>query len=230
MSCPSPEQVFWSSHYLRHTRRRQAHLASLGLDLSSKRVLEVGAGIGDHTEFFLERDCSVISTEPRGENLVLLRNRYPGLDVRSLDLNQPPAESIDVDVVYCYGTLYHLESPAEAITWMSSCARELLLLETCLHPGEEPELHTFDDPPGPEYAVNRRGCRPTRSWVRRELSRGFPHVYSTITQPLHEEFPLDWSGLELEREPLLRAVFVASRGPLNCRALTRSIPTRHIRH
>jgi len=50
---------------------------------------EVGAGIGDHTSFFLDRGCSVITTEGRPENLELLRQRYPQLDVRLLDLDNP---------------------------------------------------------------------------------------------------------------------------------------------
>src|SRR5882762_5851252 len=63
--------VFHSLHYVRHNARRQEHLASLGLALQGRRVLEVGAGIGDHTTFFLDRGCSVLSVEPRLENCEL---------------------------------------------------------------------------------------------------------------------------------------------------------------
>lgn len=46
---PTAERHFHSIFYLRHNARRQEHLATLGLDLGNKSVLEVGAGIGDHT-------------------------------------------------------------------------------------------------------------------------------------------------------------------------------------
>ena len=62
------EKSFRGGHYQRHNARRLEHLASLRLDLAGKRVLEVGAGIGDHTTFFLDRDCTVVATEPRPEN------------------------------------------------------------------------------------------------------------------------------------------------------------------
>src|SRR5437763_10002215 len=95
-----PTGVFSSPHYLRHNQRRQEHLASLDLDLAEQLVLEVGAGIGDHTTFFLDRGCNVIVTEPQEQNLRVLKSRYPLLDVRAVDLNNP-GEPIAADIVYC---------------------------------------------------------------------------------------------------------------------------------
>ncbi len=56
-------------------RARMDHLASLGLDLAGASVLEVGAGVGRLTGFFLERGCRVTATDSREENLVELRRR-----------------------------------------------------------------------------------------------------------------------------------------------------------
>jgi hypothetical protein len=225
-----PAEVFWSTHYVRHNQRRQEHLASLGLPLSGQRVLEVGAAIGDHTSFFLDRGSTVVVTEAQDQNLAILRARYPDLDVRRLDLNEPPDEAIEVDIVYCYGTLYHLQRPAEAIAWMARCAKRLLLMETCVAAGEEDRLYPFDEQPGaPENAASGHGCRPTRSWVRRELAGSFAHVYMPLTQPAHEEFPLDWSRSELVGQQLIRAVFIASREPIVSRVLSESIPLQQLR-
>lgn len=225
----APTDVFWSPHYVRHNRRRLAHVASLELGLAGRTVLEVGAGIGDHTRFLLAQGCDVIASEAQEDNLAVLRERFPALDVRRIDLNEPP-EPIAADVVYCYGTLYHLHMPAEAIAWMSRCAREMLLLETCVAYGDEPALYPFEEPQGPEYALEGHGCRPTRAWVVQALAKSFARVYCTLTQPLHEEFPLDWSRAELEGDPLIRAVFAASRSPLANRMLTESLPVRQTRH
>ncbi len=71
----SPESVFHAHFYLRHNQRRQEHLASLGLPIAGASVLEVAAGIGDHTSFFLDRGCSVLSTEARQESLAIGRIR-----------------------------------------------------------------------------------------------------------------------------------------------------------
>jgi hypothetical protein len=225
-----PQDVFWSQHYLRHNQRRQEHLASLGLPLAHQTVLEVGAGIGDHTTFFLDRGCSVTVTEAQEQNLAVLRSRYPDLDVRSLDLNAPPGEPIGADIVYCYGVLYHLQRPREAIAWMSQCTKSLLLLETCVDPGAGEQLHSFEEVIGePENAVNGKGCRPTRGWVRRELAACFQHVYVPLTQPRHEEFPTDWSSADLAGQPLIRSTFVASRRPLVNPRLTEGLPLRQTR-
>jgi hypothetical protein len=222
-----PKEVFWSNHYLRHNQRRQEHLASLELPLAGQTVLEVGAGIGDHTSFFLDRECSVVVTEAQDQNLAILRDRYSEMDVRRLNLNEPPQQPIKTDIVYCYGVLYHLEQPASALAWMASCADNMLLLETCVAAGEENNVYPFfETPEAPENAVTGRGCRPTRSWLRRELAAHFPYVYMPTTQPWHEEFPLDWSRPELADNPLIRSIVVASRRSLDSRILTKELPMR----
>lgn len=50
-------------------------------------------------------------------------------------------------------------------------------------------------------------------------------VYAPLTQPAHEEFPLDWTA---PRQPgtLSRAVFIASRQPLDHPLLTTELPDR----
>jgi hypothetical protein len=56
--------------------RRREHLAGLGLPIAGRDVLEVGAGIGDLTSFFLDRGCSVASIEPRPENRACFASQY----------------------------------------------------------------------------------------------------------------------------------------------------------
>ena len=56
---PADFSVFLEPEAPRINHARQDHLAALGLDLQAKRVLEVGAGIGLHTEFFEKRGCEV---------------------------------------------------------------------------------------------------------------------------------------------------------------------------
>src|SRR5262245_46388403 len=72
-----PRHAFHSFHYLRHNARRLEHLASLGIPVAGSRVLEVGAGMGDHSHFFFDRGCAVTITEARPELLARLRETYP---------------------------------------------------------------------------------------------------------------------------------------------------------
>lgn len=86
-----PKNAFLSYHYQRHNQRRLEHLASLGLNMAGSAVLEVGAGIGDHTSFFLDRGCQIVASDARQGNIEILRSRYPTLvRVLHLDLDNPP--------------------------------------------------------------------------------------------------------------------------------------------
>jgi hypothetical protein len=223
---------FGSPHYARHNQRRLEHLASLGLPLADRTVLELGAGIGDHTSFFLDRNCAVTSTDGRPENVAVLRARLPGVTVRVLDLDDPdPGFGGTAEVVHCYGTLYHLSQPEAALRYVAARCSDLLLLETCVSPGDEERLNPVaEEAAHPTQAVSSRGCRPTRPWVLARLRECFPYAYHTRTQPWHEEFPLVWTDLPAEPGTLTRAVFVASQRPLVNPTLSEELVDVQTRH
>lgn len=115
--------AFHGHHYLRHNARRQEHLASLGIPLAGASVLEVGAGIGDHSHYFVDRGCRMTITDARPENCRLLKERYPLVDVQRLDLEHPVAlVSAPFDVVYM---LRHALPPEQARTGNPVSQREL---------------------------------------------------------------------------------------------------------
>lgn len=218
---------FASHHYQRHNQRRLEHLTSLNLAIAGKSVLEVGAGVGDHTAFFLDRGCCVASTEGRMENVELLRQRYSWIHTSHLDLDAPNTEQLPqklYQIVYCYGLLYHLNRPSEAIAFMAQHCSEMLLLETCVSFGSGKQLNLCAEiASDATQSIYGRGCRPTRDWVFDQLGKHFPFVYMPVTQPWHEEFPIDWSNRDLNI-PLSRAVFVATRTPNVNPLLMQQIP------
>jgi hypothetical protein len=222
-----PVASFNSWFYLRHTARRLEHLASLGLPLHGKSVLEVGAGIGDHSSFYLDRGCQMLITEARPENLAVLSTRYPGTRVRQLDLENPDQSLKEqFDAIHCYGVLYHLERPAQALEYLAARCRGLFLLETCVSHGSESAVNLCSEVQNdPTQAVSGQGCRPTRPWVVGELKKHFPHVYLPETQPSHPEFPIDWTARS-GNASFTRAVFIASRAPLDNPLLKTEIPAR----
>jgi hypothetical protein len=221
--------VFGSRDYRRHNQRRLEHLASLGLEMADSSVLEVGAGVGDHTSFFLDRGCRVVSTDARPENVKALGSRYPAIEVRHLDLDSPDALGASFDIVYCYGLLYHLTRPAEAIEFMDGCCRRLLLVETCVSFGDGESVNPCAEPAAvASQSVSGRGCRPTRPWVYGQLRRHFEHVYMPTTQPYHEQFPVDWTTAP-PPNTLTRAVFIASRQELANELLVEGIPMQQTR-
>jgi SAM-dependent methyltransferase len=227
------EMSFRSTHYVRHNARRLEHLASLQLPLSDRTVLELGAGIGDHTMFFLDRGCKVTAVEGRPENLEAMQRVLSaeplnpnaerlygeGADYKLVlgDLEHP--EALDVqpcEVVHCYGLLYHVRDPLHLLEWIQNRCSDLLLLETCVsYPDGEADgtVLQVEEKAERTQALSGVGSRPTRPVLLDKLRELFSHVYVPRTQPRHEEFPVDWT-LEQQATRLTRAVFVASHSDL----------------
>jgi hypothetical protein len=216
---------FSTWEYRRINARRLEHLASLGLPLTNRRVWEVSAGIGDLTDFFLDRECKVRITEIRPALLGILRDRFPGIEIMPLDLEDPPPQTFGLfEVVFCSGTLYHVRDPGDAIAFLASCSEGLLILETCVSRGDDLAINLVEE--NSQFytqAFHGMGCRPTRNFVFEELKKHFPHVYVSAEQPRHEEFPIDWKH-KSELSSCERSVFVASRTPIQSSMLIAGIP------
>src|ERR1700730_7550336 len=178
---------FGSDEYRRHNSRRLEHLATLGLDIAGRRVLELGAGIGDHTSYFTDRRCRVTSVEGREANIAILRSRFPVVDAILLDLEAEELPDLgSFEIVYAYGILYHLADPIRAIARMAGWCEDLLLLETCVSFGVEPAINSIAEPIQiPSQSVRGQGCRPTRCLVFAALKQEFQYVYAPVTQPCH---------------------------------------------
>ncbi len=227
-----PIKEFHSRHYLNHNARRLEHLASLRIPVSNKSVLEVGAGIGDHSGYYIFRNCPITITEARAENLELLKARYPGVPVQFLDMDNPstPA-SAPFDLVHCYGLLYHLQKPEQALKFLGRCTQEILFLETCVSFGDDDAVNLVEeDQNSTTQSFTGLGCRPTRPWLFKQLHDVFEYVYVPKTQPYHGEFPLDWSAPEKHKADLQRAIFIASREPLKNEILTQRLISKHVGH
>jgi SAM-dependent methyltransferase len=226
---------FDSLRYQRMNMRRLEHLAALMLPLEGRTVLELGAGVGDLTSFFLDRACTVTSVEPRPENVAPFRKRYTGEDAiwpaSRLTILQGDIRNLADDpriavhqVVFCYGLLYHLDDPVKAIADMASRCAETLLLETSVSDRDDDWISfNKEDAQNVTNSVTGRGCLPTRRWVLNRLREHFAHVYWPTAQPEHDQFRLDRpDGPERKRRS--RAVFVASRTPLAGPLLAHDLP------
>ena len=222
--------VFSGDEYQEINRRRMDHLLSLNLDLRDKTVLEVGAGIGDLSDFFLSRNCEMLVSDARPECLIRLRNRFKNkpVTVQTLDLNHPNSMERSFDVVFCYGILYHLQTPRAALEYLSTLCNETLLLETCVsHSGKE-DVYLVEETAHQSQAFNGQGCRPERTLVWKWLKALFPYVYVPRTQPSHEQFPVDWHGTD-SSDNLIRSIFVASRSPIDNPNLLEHLPVQQTR-
>ena len=221
------EKVFQSDHYMRHTQRRQEHLTTLGLPLHEKIVLEIGAGIGDHTSFFRDRGCGVVATDAKPDNVAYMVKRFKddsNVQVQIFDVNitHHLFQTNPFDIIYCYGLLYHLEFPEMCIHRLSRYCKELFLLETQVsHTGGCDIQTTHDSKTDPSGSLDNVGCLPSREWVLTTLNRYFQYAYMVNTQPWHEEFPIDWT--KPHDNLISRAVFVASRRKMDHSCLSLNV-------
>jgi SAM-dependent methyltransferase len=213
----------------RHINRaRLEHLATLGLPLDGKQILEVGAGIGLLGEFFEARGCRVVSIDGRQDNVAEMRRRFPHREVRQLDLDAEHdlAALGRFDLAFCYGILYHLAQPADTLRALANVA-DGLLLETCVTPGSHVDVHPVREGASVNQALAGIGCRPTRPWIMEQLSSQWGHSYTTVDQPNHPDFETDW--LIPHKHGNHRAVFVASRHPIALPTLLTTLPDRQAR-
>jgi hypothetical protein len=208
-------------------KARLEHLDSLGLPLNEKTVLEVGAGVGRLTHFFETRECTVYSTEGRPENVKenLLRHPYRKGKVETVDLMVPHSHNhlVPFDVVFCYGTLYHLADPALCIKDLSIICDDLFLLETRVNQIDNGEVVSVVESGSSDQSLYYTGCKPARDWVMGELSKYFEYVYITNTQPNHPDYVLEWPATK----KYVRSVFVASRSELDLSTLSTEIITSY---
>lgn len=212
--------AFLSDLYIRHNARRLEHLASLQLDLSGRSVLELGAGIGDHSVFYLDRGCTVTAVEPRADNVAVLRERmrqWPAVwDPGRLRVVEAPVERLgDIpglpshDIVHCYGLLYHLRDPRAVLAAAARRCDDLLLVETKVRlPGQPPTV--VEDQANPTNAIDGAATLLTRAELITELRSWFPRVYAPRLPVAHEQFPEDWDHVPPDQWPI-RAVLVAAR-------------------
>jgi len=226
---------FTEEFYQLHNKKRQEHLASLSLPIDGKIILEVGAGIGDHSQFFIDRGCPMVITDAREQNAEEIGERYqsPNVTVFTLDMDNPDGDSTfrangglesKFDVCYNYGLLYHQAKPAESLEWIGKRA-DMILLETCVSFGEVSELNSIRENVNDlTQSFNGGGCRPTRRWVVDELKKHYNYVYIPKTQPDHVTFPTDWEHPEKHLPKAIRAVFIGSKIKLDNDNLLEEIP------
>ena len=215
-------RTFASAETRDYTAQSQLHLATLepAIALAGRSVIEVGAGIAQHTPWLLDHGCAVLSTDGRASNVAFMQRWMDAGCARRqrvaehessrgsfasgiLDLESPPPRFHVAEVIYAYGVLYHLADPASALKWMARHASEMVLLSTCvaLDPGHDETLHALDEKKlvGEAASVANQalshGTRPTLAWLLRTLKLNFEYVYMPATPPRHREYVQDWEGV-----------------------------------
>jgi hypothetical protein len=210
----------------------------LDLDVAGKTVLEVGAGAGQHTSFFLDRGCRVLSTDGRIENVQTMRaivsaygyyGKFENLELGIFDVENP-GDSLPEprEIVYCYGLLYHTARPVEVLRMLAGLCTELFLLETSVETNEQLNVAS-ENQADVSQSIHGQGSHPSREIIFATLQELFQYVYVPKTQPWHEYFPTDWKCPERIEGQTMRGVFIGSRRKIENGNLLESLPDRQSR-
>lgn len=212
--------IFDAPHTRQIVEARLAHLASLDLPISGLRTLEVGAGVGNLTGWFLARGCDVLATDGRAENVAEHRRRFPACRAEVVNLDQYGSHDRFgmFDLVVCYGVLYHLRAPEQVLADLANNCSGMLLLETEVNAADDQGECRLNEGAGADQSLCGFSIRLGRGIILRELRYHFPFAYISRTQPRHPWFPLTWPA---ERG---RAIFVASRYELHNENLVTELP------
>ncbi len=201
------------------SRARMGHLDTLGLPLDGRTVLDVGAGVGHLAQYFVKRGCDVTCTDGRQSNIDRMFQLYPDLKSAVLDVQTEALTRLGrFDVVFCYGLLYHLESPVPALRNMASVCKHLLLLETQVCDHVLPILRMGQEDTSADQALTGLGGRPSPSYVVMIFRKvGFEFIYAPKTPPAHPDFQFRWNGMGAtgKKQHPIRCIFVASREKLS---------------
>ena len=211
-----PGRAFDVPHYEDITRCRLEHLRSMNLPVDGKRVLDLGAGIGRLSEFFVERGCDVFCVDARPENIQKLRELYPGRKAAVVDMEKDDLQSLgEFEIVFCYGLLYHVVDVMGMLKRAAAVCKEMMLIETCIAPIHANGLFLArENPRDVTQAMYGFGSRPSPAYVTTCLELcGFSHVYAPRRLPDHPQFKYEVSDnpAHWHRERNTRDIFIASR-------------------
>lgn len=220
---------FFNHSYQEINIERLKHLDSLNLDIRNKKIIDLGAGIGDHTLFYLLKNSTVQPVEGRADLVEFIKYRF-NLTPLCIDFEKE-LHKLDTlsgfDFIHCYGLLYHLNNPDEFLKRISSIGNTLCL-ETMVSPFGGNDLNLIpEDKLNSTQSLSGMGCRPNRAWLFNALKERFKHVYVPLTQPEHPQFPKNWDEIK-SGNTHTRVVFIASHDKIISDKLTENLIQKHL--
>lgn len=156
-------------------------------------VLETGCGPrGIFTQMLLDMGGIVTSQDAREDCIKELKKLKLNIETDVYDLNKENCIQKDYDVIFSYGTFYHLDNPSIALKNMCLRTNKFIFISTILYPSKEKKvILEKENKKASNQSFTGGGCRPTKSWMIYELKKYFCHVYMPLKPPNHPEFPLE---------------------------------------
>ena len=173
-----------------------------------RTAIDIGCGVGYFSGFLHELGFQVVGVDGRRENIEEARRRRPELEFHCVDVQDGALRQLGVfDLVFCFGLLYHLESPLSTLRNLAAMTGKVALVEGICAPGNEAYfLLRVEDPSGDDNSLTSLALYPSESGIVKAAYRvGFEFVWRATRFPGHEDF---FESRDRER---FRTIVAASR-------------------
>jgi len=212
---------FYNNDAIKINNDRIKHLDSLYLDFNNKKVLETGCGgIGNFTKYLVNNGAIVTLNDARLENILAnLKNNNYNLNYNTWDLNKPIETNDKFDIIFCYGTLYHLTEPENAIKSFAKLCNEYVIISTCTNGKNDETINIVYESNTPEQGLYSYGCRPGRLFIYNKLKENFKYVYTLKTQPNNPDYPLSFPSSNTASRNIFIGSHIKINNPILCEEL-----------
>jgi FkbM family methyltransferase len=178
--------------------------------LGLANAVDAGCGVGFFSQTLAEHGLNVCGFDARAENVDEARRRFPGIPFGQADIEDRGICQLGrFDLVLCFGLLYHLENPLQAVRNLHAITEKCLLLESMCLPGESCTLLLRQEARQDDQSLREMACYPSEGSLVKMLYRArFAKVYRVTPLPNHDDF---WETAEHTQR---RTVLLASSIPI----------------
>lgn len=150
-------------------------------------AVDIGCGVGYFSNVLRSLGLHVLGLDAREENVLEARRRYPHIRFEVMNVEDPRLlEFGQFDLVFCFGLLYHLENPFQAIRNLSSMTAQFALLEGVCYPSSESMMVLVDEDDLDDQGVNNIAFYPSETCLLKMLYRsGYTSSFLPRTMPAH---------------------------------------------
>lgn len=192
-------------------------LAELKSDLQLKTAVDVGCGVGHFSNFLHSLGLDVLGVDVREENVTESRRRYPHLDFRLLNAEEPAMENLGVfDIGLCLGLLYHLENPFRVIRQLGAITSKISIAEGVCYPSTEPVMVLLNENELGDQGVNYLAFYPSEACLLKMFYHsGFADCFYPRPMPSHPFYQRNGNGYRY------RTIMAAAKVPVTSERLVR---------
>ncbi|PYT62377.1 MAG: hypothetical protein DMG35_07715 [Acidobacteria bacterium] len=178
--------------------------------LGLANAVDAGCGVGFFSQTLAECGLNVCGFDARPENVDEARRRFPGIPFEQADMEDHRICQLGrFDLVLCFGLLYHLENPLQAVRNLRAITEKCLLLESMCLPEERCTLLLRQEARQEDQSLREMACYPSEGSLVKMLYRaGFAKVYRVTGLPNHDDFR------ETAEHTQRRTVLLASSIPI----------------